>query len=65
MPLHQDGEGQLGDVAPVGRELLQELSVRQVADRAHVEERAELSEDSPILADRHDSVPPPAGRFSE
>ena len=65
MPLHQDREGQLGGLAPVGREPLQELSVRQVPDRPHVEERAELPEDSPILSDRHDWVSPPAGRSSE
>ena len=54
MPLHQDREGQLGGLAPVGREPLQELSVRQVPDRPHVEERAELPEDRSILPDRHD-----------
>ena len=53
VPLDQDREGQLGRLAPVGREPLQELAVGQVPDRPHVEERAELSEDRPILSDRH------------
>ena len=53
MPLDQDGEGQFGGLAPVGREPLQELSVRQLPDRAYVEERAELPQDSPFLPDRH------------
>ena len=65
MPLDQDREGQLGRLAPIGREPLQELPVGQLADRPDVEERAELPEDSPILSDRHDWVPPPSGRSSE
>ena len=60
MPLHQDREGQLGGLAPVGREPLQELSVRQLPDRPEIEERAKLPEDSPVLADRHSLDPPPA-----
>jgi hypothetical protein len=65
MPLHQDREGQFGGLAPVGRKPFQELAVGQVPDRPHVEERAELPEDSPILADRHDWVSPPSDRSSE
>ena len=42
VPLHQDREGQLGGLAPVGGEPLQELAVGQLADRADVEERPEL-----------------------
>ena len=33
VPLDQDGEGQLGGLAPVGREPLQELAVGQLAAR--------------------------------
>ena len=65
VPLDQDGEGQLGGLAPVGREPFQELAVRQVPDRSHVEEGAELPEDSPILSDRHDWESPPSARPSE
>ena len=54
---------QLGGFAPVGREPLQELSVRQFADRPHVEERVELPQDSPILSHCHDWVSPPYRPF--
>ena len=65
MPLDQDREGELGGVIPVGREPFQELAVGQLTDATHVEERAELPEDSPILSDRHNWETPPSGRFSE
>ena len=54
VPLDQDREGQLGRLAAVGREPLQELAVGQLADRPHVEERAKLSQGGPVLSDRHE-----------
>ncbi len=57
--LDQDREGQLGGLAAVGGEPLQELAVGQLADRTHVEERPELPPDGPVLADGHRWDPPP------
>ena len=59
VPLDQDREGQLGGLAPVGREPLQELAVGQLADGADVEQRPELPPDRPILPDAHRWSPPP------
>jgi len=53
VPLDQDGEGQLGGLAPAGREPLQELAVGQLPDRPDAEERAKLPGDRPVLANRH------------
>ena len=57
--LDQDREGQLGGLAPLGRESLQELTVGQLADRTDVEERPELPPDGPVLTDAHRWDPPP------
>ena len=62
MPLDQDREGQLGRLAPAAGEPLQELSIGQLPDRPHAEERAKLPDDCPILSERHGSKPPQASR---
>ena len=62
MPLDQDREGQLSHLAPIGREPLQELAVRQLPDSSQVEERAEVPANSPIPSDRHDWKSPPSAR---
>ncbi len=60
VPLDQDGESQLGGLAAVGREPLQELAVGQLPDRADAIERPELPPDRPVLPDGHRRYPPPA-----
>ncbi len=59
MALDERGEGQLGGLAVVGGEALEELAVGELADGAEVEERPELARDGPMLADGHRRDPPP------
>ena len=53
VPLDQGREGQLGRLAPAGREPLQELPVRQLPDGSDVHQRADLAQDRAILPSRH------------
>jgi hypothetical protein len=64
MPLEQDSERLLRGKIPIGCEPFQELSVRQLLARAHVEKPAELPEESPIVADCHDQKSPLSGHSS-
>ena len=57
VPLHQDGERQLGDGSVAAREPLEELPVGLLADHARVEERLDLLDEGPRTA--HRSWPSP------
>ena len=59
VPLEQNRERQLRSLATAGRKPLQKLPVRQLTDRTHVEERAKLPNDDPVLSDRHRRGSPP------
>ena len=56
MPLHQDGEGQLGSRPVAVREPLQELPVGLLSDRAGVEERLDVPEKGSLTT--HSPVSP-------
>ena len=57
MPLDQDREGQLGRLAPAGREPLEKLPVRQPGGNPILKERLEEKPGSPANISRHEPVP--------
>ena len=56
MPLDQGGESQLGSLTVTRRELLQDLSIGQIANASEMEERSDLSLNGTMLCGRHGSV---------
>jgi hypothetical protein len=49
----QAGESRLGGISGPAPELLEQLPVRQVADRSDLEEHFEIPEGSPLLSSDH------------
>ena len=65
VPLDECRKCQLGGLISIGRELLQELTIRPLLKRADAIERAKMPDDCTIVVESHACKPHCSGHFSE